>query len=223
VLLDGLLDVTLRADFTPSTDSSLRVAFRTLTLSLGGLSLPPFTFPAGTERTWLLTYTDDDFRVVRAGVDGGKSTARDVGLIPKGEGQPADSYLFVLTRAPKLLPASAGDVTIDQLKTELLAACNGTRKGAGADAATVRAVGEAMKRLADTAQQRGSASSDLLLGEWEIYWTTEAELLALTDKVRAAQTHAASLWREAAEGLTCECGPAGTGEGRGPCTHERAC
>jgi len=85
-------------------------------LSLGGLSLPPVQFPAGTERTWLLTFTDDDFRVVRAGVDGGKSTVRDVGLIPKGEGEAADSYLFVLTRAPKLLPASAGDGAVAQLK-----------------------------------------------------------------------------------------------------------
>jgi len=57
--------VTLRADFTPSSDTSLRVAFRTLTFTLGGVSFPPVNFPAGTERTWLLTYTDDDFRVVR--------------------------------------------------------------------------------------------------------------------------------------------------------------
>ena len=37
-------------------------------------------WPEGTERTWLLTYTDEDTRIVRAGVDGGRSTVRDLGL-----------------------------------------------------------------------------------------------------------------------------------------------
>jgi hypothetical protein len=185
-LFGGFLDISLQADFSPSSDASLRVYFRTLTISLGGLRFPPIRFPAGTERTWLLSYTDADFRIVRAGVDGGRSTAREVGLIPKGEGEAADSYLFVLTRAPKLAPAStaAGKGAIAGLKTELLAACEGTRKGASADAATVSAVGDVMQRLQDAAQQRDAASSDQLVGEWEILWTTEAELLTLTDKVR---------------------------------------
>ena len=94
----GALTITLAASFEPSGDASLRVAFRTLTAAVFGLRLPPITFPAGTERTWLLTYTDDDFRIVRAGVDGGRSTARDAGLIGADEGEAADSYLFVMSR-----------------------------------------------------------------------------------------------------------------------------
>lgn len=182
VLLGGLLDVTLCAEFTASSDSSLRVMFRTITATFGGLSFPSIRFPDGTERTWLLTYTDDDFRVVRAGVDGGRSTARNVGLISKDEGQAADSYLFVLTRAPTLQPSSKSNAEISMLKTELLVACEGQRKGAASDASVVSSIGDIMQRLEAVSALRDTASSDKLVGTWDIVWTTEAELLTLTDK-----------------------------------------
>ena len=83
----GPLTVSLLASFTARDDSSLRVRFETLTPSLFGVGPPPIRFPEGTERTWLLTYTDADTRIVRAGVDGGRSTARELGLIDEDEGQ----------------------------------------------------------------------------------------------------------------------------------------
>lgn len=49
-----------------------------------------FDFPAGVERTWRLTYTDESLRIVRAAKDGG------------------DEYLFVLVR-------DAGERVKDQL------------------------------------------------------------------------------------------------------------
>ena len=87
----GLLTLSLAADFAPSSDASLRVAFRTIVVSVLGLTFPPITFPAGTERTWLLTYVDADTRIVRAGVDGGRSTVRELGIIDKDEGQVAQT------------------------------------------------------------------------------------------------------------------------------------
>ena len=68
--LGGAVDISLAASFAPSGDASLRVAFETLQINLLGQPLPTINFPAGTE-TWLLTYSDDDTRLVRAGVDGG--------------------------------------------------------------------------------------------------------------------------------------------------------
>ena len=56
--------------------------------------------PRPTHRTWVLTYTDDDTRVVRAGVDGGKSTARSLGLVEEGVGEAKDAFLFFMTREP---------------------------------------------------------------------------------------------------------------------------
>ena len=93
-LFGGAVQLSLAATFEQPSASkaALRVAFRTLTAMLGGVALPPIQFPTGTERTWLLTYTDDDTRVVRAGVDGGRSTARELGLIKRGEGESPDSY-----------------------------------------------------------------------------------------------------------------------------------
>ena len=49
-------------------------------------------------RTWVLTYTDSDTRVVRAGVDGGKSTARSLGLVEEGVGEAKDAFVFFMTR-----------------------------------------------------------------------------------------------------------------------------
>ena len=80
--------------------AALRVAFRSIRAILFGIPLGNgIQFPEGTERTWLLTYTDEDTRIVRAGVDGGRSVARDVGLIEAGAGEAKDAYLFVLRRA----------------------------------------------------------------------------------------------------------------------------
>ena len=79
-----------------------------------GLSRGPIAFPQGTERTWCLTYVDSETRLVRAGVDGGRSVSRELGLIQKGEGESADAYLFVMTRvagepgAEMGLPAGVG-------------------------------------------------------------------------------------------------------------------
>ena len=53
-------------------------------------------FPAGVERTWVLCYTDDNTRVVRAGVDGGRSLVREAGLVSGGEAK--DAYLFYMER-----------------------------------------------------------------------------------------------------------------------------
>ena len=64
-LFGGGLTLALDARFRPSGDGSLRVAFESLRASLLGRALPAIAFPAGTERTWLLTYCDDDFRIVR--------------------------------------------------------------------------------------------------------------------------------------------------------------
>ena len=93
-LFGGAVQLSLAATFEQpvASKAALRVAFRTLTATLGGVALPSIQFPTGTERTWLLTYTDADTRVVRAGVDGGRSTARELGLIKRGEGESPDSY-----------------------------------------------------------------------------------------------------------------------------------
>jgi len=94
----GPLTVRLRASFEPRSDSELRVAFESIEASLFGTTLVTTAFPPGVERTWLLTYTDATTRVVRAGVDGGRSLAREAGLVSGGEAK--DAYLFYLTRAP---------------------------------------------------------------------------------------------------------------------------
>ena len=59
-------------------------------------------FQAGTERTWCLTYVDADMRLVRAGVDGGQSTARRLGIV-QAENEAKDAYLFVMTKEPSAL------------------------------------------------------------------------------------------------------------------------
>lgn len=134
-LFNGLVAILLSADYEASSDDSLRVAFRTLELRLLGVSLPPFRFPAGTERTWLLKYTDGDTRVVRAGVDGGRSTAREIGLLSKQEGEAADSYLFFLTKAPASARGSGVRAAgaREKAKAELLELCGGSERGATSD------------------------------------------------------------------------------------------
>ena len=97
---DGTLVVSLLADWKVVNPAEWRVAFRSIQFKFfgGALALPKITFPEGTERTWCLTYVDGDTRVVRAGVDGGRSTARDVGLISQQVGEEKDAYLFYMTR-----------------------------------------------------------------------------------------------------------------------------
>ncbi|KAJ1452975.1 hypothetical protein M885DRAFT_525398 [Pelagophyceae sp. CCMP2097] len=97
-LFNGAVDIKLAADFVSSGNDSLRVSFRTLTATAFGFSFPRLNFAEGTERTWVLTYTDADVRIVRAGVDGGRSTARELGIIGRDAGQKRDSYLFFMTR-----------------------------------------------------------------------------------------------------------------------------
>ena len=74
-----------------------RVCFRSIQFSVLGIG-PTIKFPEGTERTWCLTYVDDDTRVVRAGVDGGKSTSRDLGFVGDKAGEAKDAYLFLMKR-----------------------------------------------------------------------------------------------------------------------------
>ena len=184
----GPLTVSLLASFTARDDSSLRVRFETLTPSLFGVGPPPIRFPEGTERTWLLTYTDADTRIVRAGVDGGRSTARELGLIDEDEGQAADAYVFVLTRNPARPPARAAGAGAgagrgrgrEARKAALLEACEGLERGASGDAAAKARVAAAMEELAELNPTPNPASSPLLQGTWDVVWTTEAELLALT-------------------------------------------
>jgi len=193
-VFSGALDVKLSASFEPKeppaglSSVALRVAFETIQFSLFGLGLPAVKFPQGTERTWLLTYTDDDTRLVRAGVDGGRSTARDVGLLQKEEGEAADSYLFVLTRATEadLAQRPISNPITDaarrrQLKAELMEAIDGQRQGAAADKESVAAVEAIMNELAALNPTADPAGSPLLCGTWDIAWTTESELLGVMD------------------------------------------
>ena len=184
----GPLTVSLLASFTARDDSSLRVRFDTLTPSLFGVGPPPIRFPEGTERTWLLTYTDADTRIVRAGVDGGRSAARELGLIDADAGQAADAYVFVLTRNPARPPAPAAAAGRgrgrgrEARKAALLEACEGLDRGASGDAAAKAKVAAAMEELAELNPTPNPASSPLLQGTWDVVWTTEAELLLLTSK-----------------------------------------
>ena len=185
-LVLGPLTVSLLADFEARDSGSLRVRFRTISPQLLGVG-PTITFPEGTERTWLLTYCDADLRLVRAGVDGGRSTARELGLLAKDAGEAADAYLFVLSRErppPPLslqaLAAAAVRPSRATLKRELLAACEGLERGARGDAVAKARVVEALERLSERNPTRDPASSPLLRGTWDVVWTTEAELLALT-------------------------------------------
>ena len=194
-LFGGTLQLKLQATFSQpdASASALRVAFRSIRAVLLGVALPPISFPSGTERTWLCTYTDDDTRIVRAGVDGGRSTARDLGLISREEGEAADAYLFVLSKVP-LAEAEAGGsggwasaikplaAATDrrQLKAELRAAMEEQRKGADATGDDVGRVRGLMEQLAALNPTPNAAASPLLCGTWDILWTTEAELLALT-------------------------------------------
>jgi len=185
-LFGGALTLSLAADFEPSGDASLRVAFRTITIALLGAAFPPITFPAGTERTWLLTYVDSDTRIVRAGVDGGRSTARELGLIDEDEGQAADAYLFYMTRAAAPPPPFAGlraaGAKRSALKAQLLQACEGQRLGADTTDEQKSEISALMAQLAECSPTADPASSRLLRGRWDIVWTTEAELLFLTAK-----------------------------------------
>jgi len=188
-LFGNALSVLLQATFMPKRDvaDALRVTFCNITLSFFGLDFPPVKFPNGTERTWLLTYTDDDLRIVRAGVDGGRSVVRNLGLLAREEGQAPDAYLFVLTRAKGAdLPKRSRNPLVEalarrELKSQLLAACGtGDDRGAKADAACVGRVEALMDKIALVNPTLDPASSPLLCGTWDVFWTTESELLAVT-------------------------------------------
>lgn len=210
-LFGGVLDVKLTATFEQSEPPpassavALRVAFRNIQFSLLGARLPPIKFPEGTERTWLLTYTDADTRLVRAGVDGGRSTARDLGLLEQSEGEAADAYLFVLTRAAEddLAPAAtsaSNPLAVASrrraLKAQLLEACDaagGQQLGAGADTEGVALVESLMDEIAALNPTPNPASSPLLCSTWDIRWTTESELLGLTSNGALRADAAAAL------------------------------
>ena len=91
--------VAVRASFEPRADDELRVTFEAIEVAAFGTRLFSKPFPPGVERTWCLTYTDAATRVVRAGGDGGRSVARDGGLLERDAGEAKDAYLFVLRRA----------------------------------------------------------------------------------------------------------------------------
>ena len=91
--------VTLEATFTGDAEE-LRVTFRSIRLVLFGNQIIEKQFPPGVERTWCLSYTDASCRVVRAGVDGGRSIVREAGLVDKNAGEAKDAYLFFMERAP---------------------------------------------------------------------------------------------------------------------------
>ena len=85
-------------------NSSIRLTLhpkqRSIRLALFGTQLFEKQFPPGVERTWCLSYTDASCRVVRAGVDGGRSIVREAGLVDKNAGEAKDAYLFFMERAP---------------------------------------------------------------------------------------------------------------------------
>eukprot|EP00929_Paragymnodinium_shiwhaense_P040639 TRINITY_DN21192_c0_g1_i1.p1 TRINITY_DN21192_c0_g1~~TRINITY_DN21192_c0_g1_i1.p1 ORF type:complete len:549 (-),score=118.30 TRINITY_DN21192_c0_g1_i1:190-1836(-) len=176
----GLLKLALAATYEPSGPASLRVRFRSLTLGVFGAELPAIDFPEGTERTWLLTYNDSDLRLVRAGVDGGRSTARDIGLLDAKEGEAPDSYLFVLTKTKEEVQANREKLKVAR-KARLLELVEGQNRGADATKEDVATVKAAMEALAAVNPTEDPASSALLEGSWEVVWTTESELLALTN------------------------------------------
>ena len=98
-LFGGNARVTLEATFEGSNEE-LRVTFRSIRLVLFGNQIFEKQFPPGVERTWCLSYTDASCRVVRAGVDGGRSIVREAGLVAKNAGEAKDAYLFFMERAP---------------------------------------------------------------------------------------------------------------------------
>ena len=98
-LFGGNARVTLEATFTGDAEE-LRVTFRSIRLVLFGNQIIEKQFPPGVERTWCLSYTDASCRVVRAGVDGGRSIVREAGLVDKNAGEAKDAYLFFMERAP---------------------------------------------------------------------------------------------------------------------------
>ena len=97
-LFGGNARVTLEATFTGDAEE-LRVTFRSIRLVLFGNQIIEKQFPPGVERTWCLSYTDASCRVVRAGVDGGRSLVREAGLVDKNAGEAKDAYLFFMERA----------------------------------------------------------------------------------------------------------------------------
>lgn len=92
----GPLRVRLAASYEARSDAELRVTFESIEAALFGNVAFSKKFPPNVERTWCLTYTDAAVRVVRAGVDGGRSLSREAGFVSGGDAK--DSYLFYLTK-----------------------------------------------------------------------------------------------------------------------------
>lgn len=97
-LFGGNARVALEATFTGDAEE-LRVSFERIRLVLFGKQIFEKQFPPGVERTWCLSYTDESCRVVRAGVDGGRSLVREAGLVAKNAGEAKNAYLFFMERA----------------------------------------------------------------------------------------------------------------------------
>lgn len=66
-----------------------------------GQQVLKFNFPKATSKTWCMTYTDADTRLVRAGSDGAYSPSREMGLYAKDVGLAKDSFLFFMTKEPE--------------------------------------------------------------------------------------------------------------------------
>lgn len=92
------VELVLSARWRERDSESWFVTFETIGLELFGQALPTIRFPAGTQKTWCMTYTDADTRLVRAGSEGARSPARQLGMYAPDLGVEKDAFLFVMTR-----------------------------------------------------------------------------------------------------------------------------
>jgi hypothetical protein len=67
------------------------------------------------------------------------------------------------------------------LKTALMQACEGQRLGAATDEAARARIISLINQLEQLNPTARPAQSTKLLGTWRVVWTTESELLALTN------------------------------------------
>lgn len=92
------IQVVLSADWKVRDSETWIVTFRTLALEVLGRQVLELKFPKATSKTWCMTYTDADTRLVRAGSDGAYSPSRELGLYASDAGLAKDSFLFFMTR-----------------------------------------------------------------------------------------------------------------------------